>query len=330
MRAIQCRAVGETPDLALVDLPDPAPGPGQLLIEVKAAAVNFPDLLTVQGKYQVRPELPFVPGGEGAGVVRSVGPGVTGFAPGDRVAFNTRGAFAELAVAPAGSCGRIPDALEFPHAASLGIAYLTAHLALFERAELKAGETVLVAGATGSVGLAVMQLAKDAGCRVIAGLTTMAKEDLARDYGADAVVDLASGDLRDAVRDRVLAVTDGRGVDVAVDMIGGPAFAGMIRSLAWGGRLMVVGFAAGTIPEIKVNYLLLKNIAVIGVNLGTYQSQDPALLGRIAGEIFQHAAEGRIAMPVQAVLPLERYDDAFAMIRNREIRGKIVLIPEAN
>jgi NADPH2:quinone reductase len=325
MRAIQCRAMGDPPDLALVELPAPAPGPGEVLVEMRAAAVNFPDLLTLEGRYQVRPPVPFIPGTEGAGIVRVLGEGVTGLAVGDRVMVSTRGLFAEEVATRAENCTRFPDALDFPQAASLGIAFLTAHLALFDRAGLASGETVLIAGATGSVGLAAMQLAKLRGARVLAGLTTPEKAPVARENGADEVVDLATGDLREAIRDRVYALTDGRGVDVALDMIGGQVFAGLIRSLAWRGRLVVVGFTSGTIPELAVNYLLLKNIAVTGVNLNGYSKGDPALLGRATSEILTLAAEGKLRMPVQEVLPLARYEEAFALIRDRKVRGKIVL-----
>lgn len=325
MRAIQCRAIGNPPDLALVDLPVPEPGPGEVLVEMRAAAVNFPDLLTLEGKYQVRPPVPFIPGTEGAGVVRALGEGVSGLAAGDRVMVSTRGLFAERVATRAENCTRFPDALDFAQAASLGTAFLTAHLALFDRARLKPGETVLIAGATGSVGLAATQLAKMHGARVLAGLTTPEKAPVARDNGADEVVDLATGDLREAIRDRVHALTQGSGVDVALDMIGGEVFSGLIRSLAWRGRLVVVGFTSGKIPELAVNYLLLKNIAVTGVNLNGYSTGDPALLRRAMSEILARAAEGKLRMPVQKILPLERYEDAFALIRDRQVRGKIVL-----
>ncbi|MEE8445156.1 MAG: NADPH:quinone oxidoreductase family protein [Alphaproteobacteria bacterium] len=326
MRALMLRELGEPENLALEDVPAPVPGPGEVLVDIHTAAVNFPDLLTVQGKYQVRPDLPFVPGKEGAGVVAVIGDGVRRLKPGDRVMVQVEyGSFAEQAVAPEPDCYLMPDAIGFDDAAAIGIAFQTAHFALVDRAGVQAGETVLVTGASGSVGIAAMQLAKLFGCRVIAGLTTMAKQADARENGADEVIDLSGDNARDAVRDQVMALTGGQGVDVVIEIIGGEVFAGALRSLAFCGRLVVVGFTSGEIPEMRVNYVLLKNIAVTGVDRGQYRAREPDWMRRVQDEIFGYCADGRVRLPIQARLPMDRFIDAFDIIRNREVRGKVLL-----
>ena len=326
MRALWLRTLGGPDSLRVEDVPDPAPGPGGVLVAMRAAAVNFPDLLTTEGKYQVRPELPFAPGKEGAGVVAAVGPGVTRFGPGDRVMVQVEhGTFAELAVAPEHECYRIPDAVDFDTAAAIGIAFQTAHFSLVDRGAVRAGETVLVTGASGSVGIAAMQLAKAFGCTVIAGLTTPGKADDALANGADHVIDLSMPNPRDAVRDQVLALTGGKGADVAIEVVGGDVFAGVLRSLAFRGRLVVVGFTSGVIPEVRVNYLLLRNIAVLGVDRSKYRDLAPEWMQRIQDEIFRMCVAGKIRMPIQARFPLEEFRSAFDVIRNRAVRGKVLL-----
>ena len=329
MRALLLRALGEPENLTVEDVSPPEAGEGEVLVAMRAAAVNFPDLLVIQGKYQNRPELPFSPGMEGAGVVAATGAGVTGIDIGDRVMVQVgHGAFAERVVARAEACFKIPDRMGFEAAAAIGVAYQTAHLALVERARVQPGETVLVTGATGSVGIAAMQLARAFGCVVIAGITTPAKEDVARDNGADHVIDLSRADPRVSVRDQVHALTGGQGADVIVEMIGGGVFDGALRSLAWCGRLIVAGFAGGTIPELKTNYLLLKNIAVMGVDRYRYVGRAPELMHRVQDEIFDLYLGGKIAMPVQATYGLEDFIQAFDVIRNREVRGKLILTLE--
>jgi NADPH2:quinone reductase len=326
MRGLNLHALGEPENLKLEDLPDPLPGPGQALVAMRAAAVNFPDLLTVRGDYQVRPDLPFVPGKEGAGVVEAVGPGVARVAPGDRVMVQVEyGCFGEKALAPEHDCFPIPDAMEFDAAAAIGIAFQTAWFALTDRAQLSEGETVLVTGASGSVGIAAMQLAKHFGCTVIAGLTTMAKADDARANGADCVIDLSQGDLKSTIRDQVNAVTGGQGVDAVIEIVGGDVFAGALRCLKFRGRLVVVGFTGGEIATMRTNYVLLKNIAVLGVDRAQYREREPAWMLKAQDEIFRLCVEGRIRMPIQARFPLERFIEAFDVIRNRNVRGKVIL-----
>jgi NADPH2:quinone reductase len=296
-----------------------------VLVDVRAAAINFPDLLVIAGTYQVKPPLPFTPGKECAGVVTAVGPDAPGFKVGDRVMVQVEyGAFAEAVAAPATHCYRIPDAMAFDAAAAIGIAYQTAHFALVDRAQVKAGERVLVTGATGSVGIAAMQLAKAFGCTVIAGLTTPGKADVARDNGADHVIDLTVPDLRDRLREDVRAAT-GRGVDVVIEIVGGEVFDACLRALDFRGRLVVVGFTGGTIPTVRSNYLLLKNIAVTGVNWSEYRDRDSAWVHRVQDEIFGLCLAGKLKVPVQARFPLEQYAAAFKVLQDRQVRGKVVL-----
>ncbi len=326
MRALMLPKIGRPEDLVLEEVASPLPGPGEVLVDMHAAAVNFPDLLTIEGKYQFRPDLPFVPGKEGAGVVAAIGDGVTRVKPGDRVMIQVEyGTFAEQAIAPEHECYLVPDAIPFDEAASIGIAFQTSYLALMDRAAIQPGETVLVTAATGSVGIAAMQLAKQHGCTVIAGLTTSSKEAVARENGADYVIDLSVDDPKNSVRDQVYTVTDGQGVDVVIEMVGGDVFAGALRSVKFRGRLIVVGFTSGVITEMKTNYVLLKNIAVIGVDRGQYRDNEVDWMQRAQDEIFQLCVDGKVGMPVQAHFPMEDIVGAFDLIRGRKIQGKVVL-----
>jgi NADPH:quinone reductase len=325
MRAIIARELGPPENLVIEDLEPLSAGPGQVVIDNKAAAVNFPDLLVMEGKYQVRPPLPFSPGKEGAGIVKSVGEGVTKLKPGDRVMVQVEyGSYAQEVLAEESHCYPVPDGVSFEEAAAIGIAYQTAYFALVERAYVKAGQSVLVTGASGSVGLAAMQLAKAWGCTVIAGLTTMAKEDLARENGADHVIDLTGEDLKDGIRDQIKAITGG-GVDIVVEIVGGEVFDGCIRALNFAGSIVVVGFTSGTIPTMKVNYTLLKNIAVTGVNWAEYRDRDPDWVQRVQTEIFEMVSTGNLHVPVQAVFPMEQIVDACKVLTDRKVRGKIVI-----
>ena len=325
MRGLMLHELGEPENLRLEKIPVPNPGPGEVLVDIHAAAVNFPDLLTIQGNYQFRPPLPFVPGKEGAGIVAAIGEGVTHVTPGDRVMVQVEyGTFAEQAVAPQHECYALPDGIPFDQAAALGIAFQTAYFALLDRAQLQAGETVLVTGASGSVGIAAIQLAKVFGTTVIAGLTTPSKEAVARDAGADHVIDLSGDNLKDTIRDQVFALTGGEGVDVVIEIVGGEVFAGALRAVKFRGRLVVVGFTSGVIPEMRTNYVLLKNIAVTGVDRGQYRDRDPDWMHRAQDEIFRYCVEGKVRMPVQDSFLLEDYIKAFDVIRNRQVRGKVV------
>ena len=325
MRAIIARELGPPENLVIEDLPSLTAGPGQVVIDNKAAAVNFPDLLVMEGKYQVRPPLPFSPGKEGAGFIKSVGAGVTKLKPGDRVMVQVEyGSYAQEVVAEESHCYPVPDGVSFEEAAAIGIAYQTAHFALVDRAYVKEGNTVLVTGASGSVGLAAMQLAKAWGCTVIAGLTTMAKQDLARENGADHVIDLTEGDLKNSIRDQVKGITGG-GVDIVIEIVGGEVFDGSIRALNFAGSIVVVGFTSGTIPSMKVNYTLLKNIAVTGVNWAEYRDRDPDWVQRVQTEIFEMVLAGKLHVPVQAVYPMDQIVDACKVLSDRQVRGKVVI-----
>ena len=324
MRAIVAHAIGSPEDLKIEEMPDPSPGRGEVLVDMKATAVNFPDLLVIEGKYQIIPPHPFVPGKEGAGVVAAVGEGVEGLSPGDRVMVQVEwGTYADKLVLPADHCFPVPDAMSFEEAAAIGIAYQTAHFALVARAAVKKGERVLVTAATGSVGIAAMQLARAYGCTVLAGVTTMSKADVARENGADHIVDLTAENLRDSIRNQVKEACGA--VDVVVESVGGAVFDGAIRALDFNGRAVVVGFTSGEIASFRTNYALLKVISVTGVNWAAYRDRDPEWVRRVQRELFDLYGEGRIAIPVQAVLPMADYVKAFDVIRDRQVRGKVIL-----
>ena len=324
MRAIVANAIGSPEDLTIEDLPDPAPGPGEVLVDMKATAVNFPDLLVIEGKYQIIPPHPFVPGKEGAGTVAALGEGVDGLSVGDRVMVQVEwGTYAEKLVLPADHCFPMPDAMSFEEAAAIGIAYQTAHFALVARAAVKKGDRVLVTAATGSVGIAAMQLAKAFGCTVLAGVTTMSKADVALENGADGIVDLTVENLRDSIRDQVKEACGA--VDVVVESVGGEVFDGAIRALDFQGRAVIVGFTSGEIASFRTNYALLKVISVTGVNWAAYRDRDPEWVRRVQRELFDLYGEGKIAIPVQAVLPMTDYVEAFDVIRDRQVRGKVIL-----
>jgi NADPH:quinone reductase len=329
MKAIVCRQFGPPETLRLEDLPEPAPGPGEVAIAARAIGVNYADLLVVAGRYQSLPPFPFVPGKELAGIVTAVGAGVTVPAPGDRVlASIEHGAFAETALAPAAQCWTIPDEVPFDAAASMGIVYQTAHFALVERAQYQRGESVLVTGAGGGVGMACVQLAKAMGATVLAGVSRPERAALARAAGADAIIDLGRADLRDGLRDEVRKATGGRMADIVLDPVGGDVFDAALRALAWRGRLVVIGFAAGRIPDAKANYLLVKNIAVLGLQWSDYRERWPERVAQVQAELFGLYAEGKLAPHLAARLPLARAAEALARVQQGDILGKLVLVPD--
>lgn len=326
MRAVVMEAFGAPETAVVKDLPSPVAGPGEVVIRNRAAGVNYPDLLVVEGKYQHKPPLPFTPGKELAGEILSVGPGVARWKPGDRVMAQVEyGAFAEEVVAGAEQCFGLPGGMDFADAAAMGLVYQTAWFALLDRAGFKAGETVLVMGATGGVGMATIQLVKALGGTALAGVSTMSKADAARDAGADHIIDLSVENLRDGLRDQVHAVTDGRGADICIDPLGGDPFDAAMRALAWCGRMVVVGFAAGRIPVIKANYLLVKNIAVSGLQWSDYRDRTPERMAEAQAEIFRLHTEGRLSANVMASYPLAEMAEALAVIRDRRVVGKVVL-----
>ena len=288
VRAVLVREHGAPHAQALEEVGTPPIGASDALVDVHAIGINFPDLLVIGGTYQVLPPRPFIPGKDAAGVVRAVGPEVTLVKPGDRVLVSQEsGCYAEQLAAHENNCHVMPDAMSFAEAAAMGLVYQTAYFALVERGGYRSGETVLVHGAAGGVGLAAVQIAKGLGARVLAGVRSSAQADLARANGADAVIDLAGGNLRETIRAQVQAATGGQGADVILDPLGGDVFDASLRALAWCGRLVVIGFAAGRIPEVKANYLLVKNIAVSGFAVERLSRSHAAARPRRPGGAFR-------------------------------------------
>ncbi|MEG0822811.1 MAG: NADPH:quinone oxidoreductase family protein [Burkholderiaceae bacterium] len=324
MKAIQCVEWGLPEKLALAELALPQPGAGEVRIRVAAAGVNFPDALIVQKKYQLQPSLPFVPGTEVAGRIDAVGEGVTAWAPGDRVlAFVGLGAFAEFVTVSADGCLPLPATVSDEIAAAFTLTYATAHHALFDRGGIKAGEILLVLGAGGGVGLAAVELGKLAGARVIAAASTDEKLAAASEHGADATINYSSTDLREALK----TLTEGRGVDVIVDPVGGAYTETAVRALAWRGRLLVVGFSNGEIPSFSANLLLLKGAAAIGVFWGEFAKREPAANRRLLAELFGWLAEGRLKPLVSQVYSLADTSHALDALLARRAVGKLVIVP---
>ncbi len=308
--------------VALRALPQPPPGPAQVLIRVRAAALNFPDVLMTQGKYQVKPALPFVPGMEAAGEVVAVGAGVHHVKPGDPVVAQTAqfGALARAMTAPAHEVRRMPANLDWEQAAACSVVGFTACVSLIDRAQIVAGETLLVHGAGGGAGLAAVQLGRKLGARVIATGRSMAKLELARAMGAHEVIQLGAN-----LRDDILRLTDGRGVDVVFDTVGGDVFDASLRALAWGGRLLVVGFVGGRIADVKSNYLLVKNLSVIGVRAGEFVRRDRAVRDRVLQQVDELAAQGVLKPHIGARFPLHEGVQALRALLGGNVAGKVVV-----
>jgi NADPH2:quinone reductase len=322
MKTLVCKAYGPPESLVIEQRADPVPGAGEVLVGVRAAGINFPDVLMIAGEYQVKTPPPFVPGGEAAGVVEAVGAGVQGFKPGDRViATPALGAFAEKVALPAARCLPLPAALGFEQGAGFTVTYATVCHAFRQSTALQAGETVLVLGAAGGVGVAAVEFAKALGARVIAAASSAEKLDFARQAGADDTIDYARSSLREAVRE----LTDGRGVDVVFDPVGGELAEQAYRSLAWHGRYLVIGFASGEIPRFPVNIALLKEASVIGVWWGTWAGHNPQDALRNMQELAAMVEAGTLQPRVTERYPLERFADAFAAITARRALGKVVL-----
>jgi NADPH2:quinone reductase len=320
MRAATVTSLTGPDDVRVGELPDPQPGPGDVLIEVHAAGISFPDLLLSRGQYQLRPELPFALGTDVAGTVVSAPEG-SGLEPGQRVvAAAGSGSAAELFVAPAAMVLPLPDEVGYDAGAALVMNYLTAHFALLRRGGMQAGDTVLVHGASGGVGTASIQVAKAWGARPIAVVSTEAKAEVARAAGAEDVV------LLDGFKDAVKELTDGRGVDLVVDVVGGDVFLDSVRSLAPEGRLLVIGFAAGQgIPEVKVNRLLLTNTDVRGVGWGEHIRRNPGYLAEQWAELLPHLRSGVIDPPIGATYPLKETAQALRDLDERRATGKLVV-----
>ncbi len=305
------------------ELPTPQPGPGEVLIEIKAASLNFPDLLIVQNKYQMKPELPFVPGSEYAGIVQAIGAGVSHLKLGQHVAcLSGTGGFGTHTLAPAALCMPLPDAFSFVDAAAFIMIYATSHHALVDRAQLKAGETVLVLGAAGGVGTSAIQIAKACGARVIAAASTDEKCALCKSIGADATINYGKENLRDAIK----LLTDGKGPDVIYDPVGGDLAEPALRSIAWRGRYLVIGFASGAIPSLPLNLPLLKGASVVGVFWGSYSKHEPKANAAMMQTLAQMYAQGKIKPVIDRSMPMAELKAAYAHMGSRGVMGKLVLV----
>ena len=324
MKAIVCNAFGPIEEIDYTEVPDPKAGPGQIILTTKAIGVNFPDGLVIQGLYQQKPDLPFVPGIEIAGVVEEVGAGVSKLKLGDRVLASTMtGGYAEKLCMDAAAAIKFPDAMTDAHAAVLPCAYGTAHHALKQRGNLQPGETLVVLGAAGGTGLAAVQIGKAMGARVIAVCSDEDKLAIAADCGADELINYTKVDLRKTL----MSITDRRGVDVVFDPVGGDAFNSCARAMAWNGRLLVIGFASGDIPQFPVNLALVKGYSVVGVFWGSftrYQADDYA---DNMAELFRWYEQGQVRPLIDKTFPLSSAIEALQLVAQRKVKGKLVLIP---
>ena len=322
MKALLCKQFGPPESLVLEDVPSPKAGPGEVVVSIKAASVNFPDVLIIQNKYQFKPPLPFSPGSELAGVVKEVGPGVTNAKPGDKViAFTTYGAFAEEVKTEATRLLPMPRGMDYASAASFILTYGTTDHALRDRAQLKAGETLLVLGAAGGVGIAAIEVGKALGARVIACASSDDKLAVCREHGADETINYATEDLREHIK----GLTGAKGVDVIYDAVGGPYTEPAFRSIAWRGRHLVVGFAAGDIPKLPLNLALLKGAAVVGVFWGDFARREPQAFVESAQQLVRWYEQGRLRPHVSATFPLEKAAEAMNLLASRKAKGKVVI-----
>ncbi|MEO5660878.1 MAG: NADPH:quinone oxidoreductase family protein [Polaromonas sp.] len=323
MHAWLCENPTGVDALTWTEIPTPQPQAGEVLIEIKAASLNFPDLLIVQNKYQVKPPMPFVPGSEYAGVVQAVGSGVTHLQVGQHVAcLSGTGGFATHTIAPAALCMPLPAGFPFVDAAAFIMIYATSHHALVDRAQLQAGETVLVLGAAGGVGSSAIQIAKALGARVIAAASTDEKCALCQSIGADATINYSTQDLREAIK----RLTNGKGPDVIYDPVGGELAEPAFRSIAWRGRYLVVGFASGTIPALPQNLTLLKGASIVGVFWGGFSRNEPGANASAMAELAQWYAQGKIKPVIDRTLPMAELKAAYAHMGSRGVKGKLVMV----
>jgi NADPH2:quinone reductase len=330
LKALLVREHGPIETLALAEAPDPVPKVGEVLIDVRAASINFPDLLVIAGTYQKLPARPFSPGKDLAGIVAAVGEGVTTCRRGDRVCAQVEyGAYAEKCIVPHLNCHIMPQTMSYADGAAMGLTYLTAHFALVERGAYRRGESVLVTGAAGGVGLGTVQVAKALGATVIGSVSSEEKAALVRRHGADHVVRTDVPELRDELRKQLHEAVGKKGVDLIIDSVGGDVFDASLRGIAWAGRLVVVGFAAGRIPEIKAGYLLVKNIALIGLQFSDYRDREPEKVRAVQQELFRMYEAGSIKPHVMAAYPIQDYLTALSLVRGRKVVGKVVLTMNA-
>lgn len=323
MHAWLCENPTGVDALTWKELPTPQPGAGEVLIEIKAASLNFPDLLIVQNKYQMKPPLPFVPGSEYAGVVQAVGEGVKHLQVGQDVAcLSGTGGFATHTIAPAALCMPLPAGFSYVDAAAFIMIYATSHHALVDRAQLKAGETVLVLGAAGGVGTSAIQIAKTMGAHVIAAASTDEKCELCRSIGADATINYSTENLREALK----TLTNGKGPDIIYDPVGGELAEPAFRSIAWRGRYLVVGFASGSIPSLPLNLTLLKGASIVGVFWGGFARQEPEASAKAMSELAQWYAQGKIKPVIDRTMPMDQLKEAYAHMGSRHVKGKLVMV----
>ena len=323
MKALLCKEHGLADKLELVeDWPNPEMGDHDVLIDVKAAGLNFPDVLIIQGKYQFQPDMPFIPGGECSGVVAAVGSAVTRHKPGDRViSMGAAGAFCAQIAANENAVFPMPQGLSFEQAAGISITYFTSYYALKQRGNLQAGETLLVLGAAGGVGTTAIELGKLMGARVIAAASTDEKLELCRKLGADELINYSEVSLKDAIKE----LTDGKGVDVVYDPVGGDYSEPAIRGMAWNGRYLVIGFASGPIPKVPLNLALLKGCALVGVFWGRFSGEEPQVNLKNIEELWALFAEGKLSPVVTDSFSIDQYEDAFNCLIERRARGKVIM-----
>lgn len=326
MLAVRCHSHGPPENLSLDDIEKPSAGEKEALVEIYAASLNFPDGLQIRGKYQFQPDMPFTPGSEAAGIVREVGSGLSGFQPGDRVmATPGLGAFAEFAAVPARGLRKIPDNMDFPTAAAFPMVYTTSYYALKQRAQLQAGETLLVLGAGGGVGMAAVELGKIMGARVIAAAGSEEKLAFAQKLGADELVNYGDGCGDGEFKETVKELTGGAGADVIYDPVGGDLFDQCCRCINWNGRLLVIGFTSGRIPAYKANLALLKGSSMVGVFLGRFRQEEPETYERNFRELLEMYGQGKIKPLITQKYPLEDYVSAFNVFTERRALGKVIL-----
>lgn len=326
MRGVVVREFGPVEQHSIGEMPKPVPKDNEVLLEVKATAANYVDLLVIGGKYQFLPERPFIPGKGPAGIVAEIGKSVTAFKPGDRIlAMAEQGGYGEFVAVNESQCYLLPEGMSFVNAAATALIYDTSWFALRERARFSAGETVLVLGASGAVGLASVQLAKAIGAKVLAGIANPDKAQMVKDAGADHIIDLSADNLRDSLREQVYEVTDGKGADIILDMLGGDIFDAALRALAWSGRLVVIGFASGRIPTIKANYLLLKNIEVSGLQVSDYRKRRPQQVADCFAEVFSLIESGKLKSLPTTIYPISEFAKGLGEIESRKARGRVIL-----
>lgn len=324
MKAVICETWGVPDTLKVQEIPDPQPGPGQVVIDVKAAGVNFPDVLIVQGKYQFKPELPFTPGSEVAGIIRATAADVTTFKPGDKViAFVPTGGFGQQLLAPAQALIPMPPGMDFDTAAAITLTYGTSYHAIVDRAKLENGENMLILGAAGGVGLAAIEIGKALGARIIACASSDEKLEVCRQHGADVLINYSTQDLREAVK----AATGGKGPDVIYDPVGGEYTEPAFRSIGWGGRHLVVGFANGEIPKLALNLTLLKGASLLGVFWGEFTKRNPKANLANMRQLLQWLQEGKIKPHISGRYPLEQAATALNDMAARKVTGKVIVQP---